>query len=76
METNRVKPKLILLKKFGVSLRRIDYKAGNDFKEQARVLCAFMIDCFPGGTVQRFCDLTGADYDTILDTGMTIFKER
>ena len=69
------RPKLMLLRKYGVVLERKDTIEG-PFGEEAERLCAFLIDCLPSGTVEEFSKLTGANMDKIFDAGNKAFLER
>lgn len=69
------RPRLTLLRKYGVVLDRKD-NADGPFDMEAERLCAFLIDCLPSGTVEEFSKLTGASMDKIFDAGNKAFVER
>jgi hypothetical protein len=46
------------------------------YKEEARNLCAFIIEYLPSGTVEEFTKISGANMEKIFDVGNEAFAER
>jgi hypothetical protein len=72
LEKDRTFTGLFLFKKpgFGVVKATDEEVNAADPKDQARLVCSMLAGQVPSGVVKTFCEMTGADYETILRIGV------
>lgn len=70
------KPTLTIFNNHRIQIEKVSMLGDKtDYDNQALILCAYLVDVMPTGTVKSFCDMTGIDYDSLVTMGFNGFKE-
>jgi len=56
------------------SIKRKSEMIDEDHEEQAKILCMALTSAVPSGTVRKFCQMIGGDYDKVNDIGNKYIK--